>query len=305
MDTNNAGTHQACGNTNGGQSSSPWWLMILKSNIWANTEPITYSMPSDNITNIIPIVRVNYAAAYRYIGITKNEHGHTPVLCKSCGCYPPGSAQHHLYAHIDPTPFTIVVYPSAQPAITAGASAAAIDKTVRIDNEHIRKWRKYNNIHAALKKLLLNAMDPIYVQAIRDRQVSFNRCTPLEILAHLFTHYWQLTAPKMQANTNSMNQPWDPNTPFEMLIDQIEECSKMDAGNQPMSNQQIVNAAFTLIFNTGIFFDDCKAWNQKDPANQTWIQFKGHFLDAPHLLCQQQQTSAASGYHANTTIQEH
>jgi hypothetical protein len=110
----------------------------------------------------------------------------------------------------------------------------------------------------------------------------------------------------MQANTNCMNQPWDPNTSFEMLIDQTKECSEMaDAGNQPMSDQQIVNAPFTLVFNTGMFFDDCKSWNRKDPADQTWINFKTHFIDAQRFLQQQQQTSTASGYHANAAIHEH
>jgi hypothetical protein len=78
-----------------------------------------------------------------------------------------------------------------------------------------------------------------------------------------------------------------------------------DAGNQTLSNQQIINAIFTLICNNGMFFDDYKSWNRKDTANQTWIYFKAHFLDAHHLLHQQQQTSAASGYHANAAIQHH
>ena len=75
-----------------------------------------------------------------------------------------------------------------------------------------------------------------------------------------------------------------------------------DAGNQPFSPTQVVNTAYTLVFNTGLYFDECKDWDKKDPADKTWTDFKKHFLQAQRTLRLQQQTSQHAGYHSNIAL---
>jgi hypothetical protein len=60
--------------------------------------------------------------------------------------------------------------------------------------------------------------------------------------------------------TARLTAPWDPTTPFEHLIDQVEDTMELaDAGNQPFfSPNQVVNTTYTLVFNTGLYFDKCK-----------------------------------------------
>lgn len=207
------------------------------------------------------------------------------------------------YATIDPTPFDVPLFPGAQPIIAAGATGPQIAEAVREHAEDLREWREYTNLHEALKQQLLAAFDPIYFRALRNRHVGFANRSIREILEFLFTNYGNITPMDLKANTDRLNAPWDPSTPFEMLIDQIEECQEVaDIGNQPFSHQQIVNAAYTLVYNTGLFFEDCKAWNRKLEADKFWDNFKTHFFEA-HRELRQQQTTQQAGFHgANAAI---
>ena len=53
-----------------------------------------------------------------------------------------------------------------------------------------------------------------------------------------------------------------------MLFDQIEDAQDYaSAPGQPYTNNQLLTTAYNLIYATGLFFDNCKAWNRL-PANQ-------------------------------------
>ena len=78
---------------------------------------------------------------------------------------------------------------------------------------------------------------------------------------------------------------WDANTPFEILIDQVEEYMEFpDASNQLFTAAQILNIVYTLVFQTGHFFDECNTWNTKPENTKTCENFKAHFLNAQNTL---------------------
>ena len=57
-----------------------------------------------------------------------------------------------------------------------------------------------------------------------------------------------------------MQQPWDPNTPFETLIEQIEDAMEVaDAATQAYTDAQVLTLAYTLVYNTGLYFNECKS----------------------------------------------
>ena len=164
----------------------------------------------------------------------------------------------------------------------------------------MRQWREYQNVESALKKQLTNAIEPIYLRAIRNRHTGYANQMLRQILHYLFTAYGSLQPNELQLNQSKLQEPWDPNTPFELLIDQIEECMEIaDAGGQPFTPTQIINTAYTLVFNTGMYFDECKTWRQLPNNDKTWTQFKTHFLEAQKDLRLQQQTTQQAGFHAN------
>ena len=102
-----------------------------------------------------------------------------------------------------------------------------------------------------------------------------------------------------------MNTAYDPNNPFKVLIDQIEDAINFAAAeNIPYTPEQIVNVAYNLVFDTGVFNDECKEWRKLPAVDQTWDQFKTTFTQA-HQDLQESLTIAASvGYANNVSDKE-
>jgi hypothetical protein len=75
---------------------------------------------------------------------------------------------------------------------------------------------------------------------------------------------------ELTQNCERLNTPYDPNQPIEMLFQQIQDARAFAvAGGQPYGAALIVNVAYTLIFNTGLFPDACRAWQSRAIAGKT------------------------------------
>jgi hypothetical protein len=74
--------------------------------------------------------------------------------------------------------------PPLQPNHPAGATAAQIAEANRQHAENVREWREYNNIQAALRKQLLNAVEDVYVSAIKSPLTGYNNLSVHDILKH-------------------------------------------------------------------------------------------------------------------------
>jgi hypothetical protein len=58
----------------------------------------------------------------------------------------------------------------------------------------------------------------------------------------------------------------------------------------------IINVAYTLVFNTGLFPDACRAWQSRAIAAKTWAQFKIDFATAHREFRLTNQTTQQSGF---------
>jgi hypothetical protein len=99
---------------------------------------------------------------------------------------------------------------------------------------------------------------------------------------------------------------YDPNQPIETLCQKIHEARAFAvAGGQPYGATMIVNVAYTLVFNTRLFPDACRAWQSRAIAEKTWSQFKLDFATAHREFCLTNQTAQQSGFHsANMMIEQ-
>jgi flagellar biosynthesis/type III secretory pathway protein FliH len=77
------------------------------------------------------------------------------------------------------------------------------------------------------------------------------------------------------------------------------------AGGQSYGANMIVNVAYTLVFNTGLFSDACRAWQSIVIAGKTWAQFKIELATAHREFRLTNQTAQQSGFHrANMMIEQ-
>jgi hypothetical protein len=111
---------------------------------------------------------------------------------------------------------------------------------------------------------------------------------------------------ELTQNYEHLNTLYDPNQPIETLFQQIQDARAFAvAGGQPYGADMIVNVAHTLIFNTGLFPDACRAWQSRAIAGKKWAQFKLDFATAHREFRLTNQTAQHSGFHsANMMIEQ-
>jgi hypothetical protein len=111
---------------------------------------------------------------------------------------------------------------------------------------------------------------------------------------------------ELTQNYECLNAPYDPNQPIETLFQQIQDARAFAvAGEQPYGAAMIVNVAYTLVFNTGLFPDACRVWQSRAIAGKTWAQFKLDFATAHGEFRLTNQTAQQSGFHsANMMIEQ-
>jgi hypothetical protein len=185
-------------------------------------------------------------------------------------------------------------------------TAAVIAKLTRLHREATQVYGTYHNVDQAMKKLILEAFDGAYLNALSDEVVCYAKCTPLELLTHLLTFYTMIAPTELTQNYDCLNAPYDPNQPIDTLFQQIQDTRAFAvAGGQPYGAAMIVNVAYTLMFNTGLYPDACRGWQSRTIAAKTWAQFKIYFATAHREFRLTNQTAQQSGFHsANMMIEQ-
>jgi hypothetical protein len=167
-------------------------------------------------------------------------------------------------------------------------------------------YRTYQNVDQAIKKLIIEAFDDTYLNALSEEVVGNANCTSPDLLTHLLTFYAMIAPTELTQNYERLNTPYDPNQPIETLFQQIQDARAFAvAGGQPNGAAMIINVAYTLVFNTGLYPDACRAWQSRAIAATTWAQFKIDFATAHREFRLTNQTAQQSGFHsANMMIEQ-
>jgi hypothetical protein len=137
------------------------------------------------------------------------------------------------------------------------------------------------------------------------QHTGFAMVSTQRMLSHLFRTYGRIKPSDLEANDKRFKQAYDPNMPFETLIQQVDDAVEYAAhGENPYSQNQIITNAYNIIFNTGMFADACKEWRRQPDAYKTWTQFQYDFALAHDDWRNASNTSQYGGYQqANQLIE--
>jgi hypothetical protein len=185
-------------------------------------------------------------------------------------------------------------------------TAAVISETTQLLREATQVYRTYHNVDQAIKKLIIESFDDAYLNALSDEIVGYANCTSLQLLTHLLTYYAMIAPTELTQNYERLNMPYDPKQPIKMIFQKIKDARAFAvAGGQPYGAVMIVNVAYTLVFNTGLFPNACRAWQSRAIAVKTWAQFKLYFATTHREFRLTNQTAQQSGFHsANMMIKQ-
>ena len=203
------------------------------------------------------------------------------------------------------TQFIAPANPGQSPVIPANSTGPQITELRRQHKEQKDEFMRYDQADKALKSQLIGAVDEMYIRTLRDKYILYAKKTTLQILTHLYDNYARISQLELKENDHRMNEEWDPNQPIEVLYDQIEDAVEFaSAGKAPYTTPQVVNNAYNLVSNTGLFEEECKKWRKKATADKTWDNFKTQFTEAHQDLRDSQRTARDAGYQANSAEEE-
>ena len=101
------------------------------------------------------------------------------------------------------------------------------------------------------------------------------------MLQHLYNTYAKISPANLKANADTMSKPYNPNEPFEALIQQVQDAVDFsDHGGAPFTHEQILNMAYNLVYQACIFADNCEDWrNRRTLLAKDWPSFKIFFAE--------------------------
>jgi hypothetical protein len=106
--------------------------------------------------------------------------------------------QYLLATQPNVTAFAAPIFPGYLPAVQG--TAAQVADQVRAHNETLRKWKEHENVTKALRKQLINAVDPAYIAHLKDPYSGFNNVPVKDILADLLENYGKIRSTDLLAN---------------------------------------------------------------------------------------------------------
>jgi hypothetical protein len=114
--------------------------------------------------------------------------------------------------------FTAPENPGATHVHAKNATATQITEANRARKYATRIYRTYNNVDQLFKKLIVDAFEDQFLNALSDEVVGYTNHTSLDLLTHLITYYAMITRTELTQNYNWLNTPYDLNQPIESLF---------------------------------------------------------------------------------------
>ena len=126
------------------------------------------------------------------------------------------------------------------------------------------------------------------------------------LLAHLFENYGNITQLELEDNDTKMRSLWDPNSPFDCLVQQLEDGQDYaDDGGQPYTTDQLLRIAYTLVFKLG-YTSKIARHGMQNPTMKKHGQTSKRISNAHNVFSMTSFcTTKQAGFTSNFAIQHH
>ena len=100
----------------------------------------------------------------------------------------------------------------------------------------------------ALKALIIEVVDAVYLEEKRDRYTGFFTVTAKDLMTHLIQRYGKITTSELMANRRKMDEPLDPSVPIDVYFKRIDECVQFATDAETVyTPEQILQTAYYAI----------------------------------------------------------
>ena len=164
----------------------------------------------ESINDMMQMLYANAATLSTTIG--GGIHGHIGLIMKPA-----------LYRTLSAIPYVIPVDPGPIPIYTAGSSGLARQQVTNEFEEAKRIFENHYNMDLALKALIIEAVDTVYLEGKRDRYTGFLAVSARDLMNHLLQRYGKITVSDLMHNKRKMDEALDPSAPIDVCFKRIDE----------------------------------------------------------------------------------
>ena len=180
---------------------------------------------------------------------------------------------------------------------TVTFTAADIAQKKATHEESLRAYLECQAVEQALRVQLIEAVDPIYLDALRNSDTDMIHDELPKIMDHLMSNYGQVTLEDMHDKEQEViSMTYDPNTPVDTVFSVIDKFRDLCIlTKQPKSDGQLTNIVYIIFNKPRFFMESLKSWNKRT-SEKTYSNFKDHLRKEYNEL---RQVSALSVKHSN------
>lgn len=188
--------------------------------------------------------------------------------------------------------------PGPAPVIPPGSTQHQIIAIQAQWERDTKEWETFNATEAALKRLLIAAVDSTYIASLEDPLFGYTNVSTHDILAHLDTTYAALDPDALTANMEALRAPWDPSETMEPLWQRGVLAQQLaEAGGTPITDGDLLLIFRDLLKTSGLFPLDIRDWDRLPAAQKTLANFKTTFTNAN----KERVANLTTGQHFNAT----
>ena len=149
--------------------------------------------------------------------------------------------------------------PGATPVIPVGAIGPKAASTRYAHDTATLAFKTFHNVNRTLRQKFLGAFEDTFVRVKHKPNQGYSGSSTLDLIAHLYKTYAMISNANWLTNDKRFRKAYTPNVPIEVAWRQIDDTvAYADAGSTPYSNKKVVDNAYQLVFNTGIFAAYCQ-----------------------------------------------
>ena len=171
------------------------------------------------------------------------KHGHIGIIMTP-----------RLYTTLANTPYDSPPNPGITPTHAIGALAEIRQKNFLVHKEERRILYNRQTMEDALKSIIINAVDEVYIGELRNKYTGYLGITARDLLDHLLDRYGKITPADVEECKKQTNKPINATQAIDIDFKRINNTVQYAAnGNVAFKMEQILQTAYHAVSFTGYY----------------------------------------------------
>ena len=245
----------------------------------------------------------------------KTLHSHLKINAQCIHSSRGGSAHGHLglvlsavdYQQLTLTPFIRPVDPGDFLLPTNINITMDQIAVLRENHKSLRaQFEKVDNVEAALKQFLVEAIEPDYLLEIRNPTTENLEGTIPQIMRSLFQSYGDLTAKELLKKQQTLtNYVYDPHQPIDKLFQVAQEYQDYATFHgTPQPPTTIITTVYEVLRKTTKFQRALEDWSAKPANEKSWENFKRGMRKASKNLREHTPDTSGQAGFSNQVVED-